>query len=111
MRTVKLVLVAPILMALMIVMSANMAPVELHLIPEHVAPDLPTLPGAPLALVIVVAFLAGTVMGMLVELIRESKFRRRLNERQREVSALRDENMRLARRLNERGEDAADLVG
>ena len=111
MRTVKYAIILLIAIALMVVMAANMTPVELHLIPERFAPGLPTLPGIPIALVIVVAFLAGIIFGLLMEYVREGKHRRRLNEKRREVSDLRDTNAKLAKRLTDKGDDVAAITG
>lgn len=109
MRTIKLVLVVLIGIALMLVMAANMNPVTIYLIPESFAPGLPALTEIPLAWIIVAAFVGGLVLGMLMELIREGKFRRRLDLKRREVSELRDENVRLAKRLSAHGDDVAAI--
>lgn len=105
MRTLRLVILVVLLLALMIIMAANWTPVDLHLAPSKVLPGLPVLTGVPLAMVIVAALLAGFIIGLLIEFIREAKDRRKLTEKRREVGSLRDENARLARRLEERGDE------
>ena len=111
MRTLKLAIIILIAICLMVVMTANMTPVNLHLLPERFAPGLPTLQSVPLALIIVVVLVAGIIVGMLMELLRESKFRRRLDEKRREVSTLRDENAKLAQRLAQHGDEVGALPG
>ncbi|MEM0987973.1 MAG: LapA family protein [Pseudomonadota bacterium] len=109
MRTLKYSMIAAIGIALILVMSANWTVVDLHLLPSAFAPGLPMLPGVPLTLIIVTAFFGGLVIGMLMELIRESKHRRRLDQKRREVADLRDENTRLTRRLSQLGDDVTAL--
>ena len=111
MQTIRWVIAILILIAVMILMAANMAPVELHLIPERFAPGLPTLPGVPLALIIVVALVAGILIGFLMEFARETKHRRRLSQKRREVASLRDENAILARKLGDQGDEVAAIRG
>ncbi|MEM7745453.1 MAG: LapA family protein [Pseudomonadota bacterium] len=111
MRTLKYAVIIVIAIALMIVMAANMAPVELHLIPERFAPGLPVLAGVPIALVIVCAFVGGLIIGMLMEMIRERKYRQRLEDKRREVASLKDENGKLSKRLTELGDDVAAATG
>lgn len=111
MRTIRTVIALLILLGVMILMAANMTPVELHLIPERFAPGLPTLPNVPVALIIVVALLAGIAIGFLMEFARETKHRRRLDQKRREVASLRDENASMARKLTDQGDEIAAIRG
>lgn len=111
MRTIRAVIAILILVAVMILMAANMTPVELHILPERFAPGLPTLQSVPVALIIVVALLAGIVIGFLMEFAREAKHRRRLNLKRREVSELRETNAQLAGKLTHQGDEIAAIRG
>ena len=99
MRTVRLTIAVLVLLVVMILMAANMTPVELYLAPQKFLPGLPTLKGVPVALIIIVALLTGILVGFLMEFARAAKDRRKLAEKRRELSDLRDENLKLARRL------------
>lgn len=93
-------------LALMLVLAANMAPVDLNILPSALGIPFFSLKGIPLAMVIVMALLVGTLFGLLIEFFREGKHRSKLAEKRRELVRLREENERLARRL---GEDAEEL--
>ncbi|MEM1162232.1 MAG: LapA family protein [Pseudomonadota bacterium] len=97
MRTIKLILVIVIALALMLVMAANWAPVDLYLVPKSVGADALSLKDVPLALVIVLAASIGLILGFLIEFLRESKFRSMLNEKRAEIGRLKSENARLAK--------------
>ena len=99
MRTIRLVIAVLLLVVVMVLMSANMAPVDLHLVPQKLALGLPHLSGVPLALIIVVTLLVGIIIGFLMEFAREAKDRRSLAAKRREVGELRERNERLAKRL------------
>ena len=73
MRTIKSVLLIVIAVAVMLVMAANMAKVELHLLPSALAADGWSVT-APLAGVIVVSVLAGIVLGLILGSIGEQNF-------------------------------------
>lgn len=110
MRTVRLVILAVLLVILMVLMAANWNPIDLQLAPPQLMPGLPVLVGVPLALVIVAALLAGIVIGLLMEFIREAKDRRKLSEKRRQVNELRDENARLTKRLQAHGDEIGALT-
>ena len=107
MRTLKLIVMALIVLALVLVMTANMAPVSLRLTPEILGLDILILPEVPLAVVIIASVLVGFLWGMLLEYVREGKHRKRLDQTRRELGALREENDQLAAKL---GDEAADLL-
>ncbi len=110
MRTVRLIIAIVLLLIVMILMAANMTPVELFLVPQKILPGLPSLTGVPLALIIICALLTGIVIGFLMEFAREAKDRRQLAEKRTEVGALRDENQKLARRLESHGDEIGALT-
>ncbi|MFK7942228.1 MAG: lipopolysaccharide assembly LapA domain-containing protein [Paracoccaceae bacterium] len=111
MRTIRSVIAILLLIAVAIIMAANMTPVDLHLIPERFAPGLPTLKSVPVALVIVLALLAGILIGFLMEFARETKHRRRLDQKRREVASLRDKNAELSSKLEDEGDEIAAIRG
>jgi uncharacterized integral membrane protein len=107
MRTLKLVIAVALGLALMIVVAANMDPVELRLLPEALGVSFGTLSGVPLALVIVGTFLLGFLVGELVEFTRERKYRVLLGEKRRELALVREENERLARQTGVKDDELA----
>jgi uncharacterized integral membrane protein len=110
MRTLKLVIALAIGLVLMLVVAANMAPVDLRLFPEALGIDIGSLDDVPLALVIVATFLVGFLVGELVEFTRERKYRALLSEKRRELALALDENQRLAQRAGVRDDELA-LIG
>ena len=111
MRTIKLVILVVIALALMLVLSANMAPVNLHLLPAAMGINLFSVNDVPLSFVIVIAVLTGFLIGLLMEYLREGKHRANLARKRRELSNLREENAKLAARIEEKGDDLAMLPG
>jgi lipopolysaccharide assembly protein A len=107
MSTLKLVLAIVLGLALMIVVAANMAPVDLHLVPKVLGIADTSVRGVPLAIVIVGTFLLGFLVGELVEFTRERKYRAQLGQKRRELAAVREENERLARQVGVKDDDLA----
>ena len=107
MRTLKLVIALVIGLMLMLVVAANMAPVDLRLFPEALGLDFGSLDDVPLALVIVAVFLLGFLVGELVEFTRERKHRVQLAEKRRELAQVRDENQRLAQKVGVKDDELA----
>ncbi len=110
MRTIKLIILVIIGLALMLLLAANMAPVDLHLLPAALNVDLFSLTGVPLSMVIVAAVLVGFLIGLLMEFLREGKHRSNLARKRRELNELREENARLAARLEESGNELAVIA-
>ncbi|MEM1277438.1 MAG: LapA family protein [Pseudomonadota bacterium] len=86
---------------LVVLGMGNMAPVDLHLVPEEVAGSELAIKQIPLAMVILAAFLLGLVVGEILEWARETKHRRAASSRGREVT-------KLQRELNSVKEKVAD---
>jgi uncharacterized integral membrane protein len=107
MRTLKLVIALVMGLVLMLVVAANMEPVDLRVFPEALGIDIGSLNNVPLALVIVAAFLLGFLVGELVEFTRERKYRALLAEKRRELALVRDENQRLAQRAGVKDDELA----
>jgi len=100
-RLIKLMVIAAIAIVLVAVGVANMAAVDLHLLPQGLGGESLTLRGVPLAVVILVSILVGVVLGEVFEWARESKHRRSARNGAMEVAALRKENAILRRRLGD----------
>ena len=101
-RLLKWLVLAVICAALVVLGVANMAPVDLHLVPSGVVGTDLSLRGVPLAAVILAAILLGVVIGEVFEWVRETKHRRRASQRGREVEKLQAEVASLKRRLGEK---------
>lgn len=110
MRTIKSVLLIVIAVIVMLVMAANMASVELNLLPRALAAGGWSIK-APLAGVIVVSVLTGILLGFLIEYLREAKHRRRLGENRSEIARLKAENARLSKQAGGHGDDLPGLIG
>lgn len=105
-RLIKLLVLGAIAAVLVILGVANMAPVDLRMLPAGLGGEALTLRGIPLAGVILLSILVGVVLGEVFEWAREHKHRRNARDRAREVEALRHENAKLKRRV---GGDDDDL--
>ncbi|MDT8342992.1 MAG: LapA family protein [Thermohalobaculum sp.] len=101
-RLIKWAILATLCAALVVLGVANMAPVDLRLLPPGVVSADLALVGVPLAAVILAAMLLGVVIGELFEWLREHKHRRTASERNREVERLRAEIVALKRRLGDK---------
>jgi len=110
MRTIKLVILSVIALGLMLLIAANMAPVDLHLLPAALGINLFSMTGVPLSLVIVAAIALGFIIGLLIEYLREGKHRTNLARKRREIAELREENARLAALLEEKGDEIAVIA-
>lgn len=105
MRTVKLVIAVVVALALMIVVAANMEPVDLELWPQQFGIGTLGVYGVPLALVIFLALAIGFLVGELVEWSRERKYRAELEVKRRRIAELQDENDRLIRKMGRRDDE------
>jgi len=110
MRVLKLVLAVIIGLALMIIVAANMEPVDLELWPAQFGIGTLGLYGVPLALVIFVTLAIGFLLGMIVEWNRERSTRACLNRTNRRIAELESENQRLLRRTGA-ADDELMLIG
>lgn len=105
MRTVKLIVLGLLAVILIVLGVANMAPVDLYLLPATFFGDSFGVKGLPLAVVILAAVLMGILAGLVIEFLREHKHRRVAEEKRREIVRLREEVTRLRVRLGEREDD------
>ena len=99
MQSIRIALAVVIGLFLMLVISANMTPVDIHVLPPGMGIDIEGPKAVPLALVITGALLAGILIGLLIEFTREAKFRRQVERNRIEIRRLREENEKLAERL------------
>ena len=106
MRTIKLLILLILAAGLIVLGVANMAPVDLQLLPRSVATPGTTIEQVPLTAILFGAVAIGIVVGFLLEWLREAKHRRLAAEKKREVGRLRSEIARLSTRL---GDDSDDL--
>ncbi|MEM7057870.1 MAG: LapA family protein [Pseudomonadota bacterium] len=110
MRAIKLGLVIVIGLAAMMIIAANWTPVDLNLLPTAMGLAGLSYPQVPLALIIVAAVLAGFVLAQLLELLKGGSMRRRLDQKTREISRLRQENARLTEKTGDEDEDLQQLL-
>ena len=111
MRAIKLAIIVVLGIALMMIIAANWTPVSLHLLPEALGVERFTYPNVPLALIIVAAVLVGFILAQLLEMLKGSADRRRLNQKAQEISRLRKENARLSSLVQDEDQDLQALVG
>ncbi|WP_424931511.1 lipopolysaccharide assembly protein LapA domain-containing protein [Amaricoccus macauensis] len=112
MRTIKLILLGIILLAIVVLGLANREPVTLELLPQGLAH---LVPGAsidlPLFVVILAAILVGLVLGYLFEYLREYKHRKRARQKQQEATQLNREVDQLRKETKRPKDDVLALLG
>lgn len=95
--------------ALIVLGAANMASVDLYLLPPGLFGERWGIDGIPLAVVLLAAVLAGIVIGQILEFFRERKHRRVAEEKRREIIELRREIGRLKADLGDRADQLPRL--
>ncbi len=105
MRTVKLIVLGLLAVILITLGVANMAAVELYLLPAALFGDSFSIKGLPLAVVILAAVLMGILAGLVIEFMREHKQRNVAAEKRREIVRLRQEVTRLRTKLGDREDE------
>lgn len=111
MRTLKLLLLGLILLAIVVLSLANREVVTLHLLPEGMARVMPLSIPLPQFVVILLSIVVGVVIGYLLEWLREHKHRRRASEKAREAAQLNREVERLRRESGKAEDDVLALLG
>ena len=101
MRLIKLLLLTVVVLVFIVLGVANMTPVDLKLLPAFLGRDDLQVSAIPLAAVILVSFLAGLLIGLLIEFLRETKHRSEASRRRREVGKLKKEVTVLAKKAGE----------
>lgn len=110
MKTLKLIIAAIIGLMLMVVVAANMEPVDVELWPREFGIGTLGVYGVPLALVIFVSLALGFLLGELAEWGRERRHRKRLSAGRRKITELQTENDRLLRRMGAE-DDEIEVIG
>jgi uncharacterized integral membrane protein len=105
MRTIKVIVFGLLAIILIALGVANMAAVDLYLLPAALFGDGFSIRGLPLAVVIMAAGLIGILIGLVLEFFREHKHRRMAEEKRREIVQLRQEVTRLRAKLGDRGDN------
>ena len=105
MRTVKLIVLGLLAVMLIALGVANMATVDLYLLPAALFGDSFSIKGIRLAVVILAAVLMGILAGLVIEFLREHKQRRVAEEKRREIVRLRQEIARLRAKVGDRDEE------
>ncbi len=105
MRTIKLIVLGLLAMILIALGVANMAAVDLYLLPAALFGDGFSIKGLPLAVVILAAVLLGILVGLVIEFLREHRQRKVAEEKRREIVQLRHELSRLQAKLGDRDDE------
>jgi len=105
MRAIKMIVLGLLAVLLIALGVANMAAVDLYLLPAGLTGDEFGVKGIPLAAVILMAVFLGIVIGLFMEFIRERKHRVVADDKRREIVMLRQEIARLRARLGDKGDD------
>lgn len=112
MRTIKLILLALILLGIVVLAIANREPVTVQLLPADMASLAPNAKVTlPLFAHGFIAILVGMVLGYLLEYLRETKHRRRASERTREAERLTREVDELRKTTNNPKDEIVALLG
>lgn len=111
MRTVKILLLALILIAIVVLAVANRGDVTLNLLPEGMDRVMPLSIQLPLFVVILGAVVVGMAVGYLFEWLREHKHRRRASQKSQEAVRLNREVERLRRETGRPEDDVLALLG
>jgi uncharacterized integral membrane protein len=111
MRTLKLLLLGLILLAIVVLALANRDPVTLHLLPEGMARVMPLSIQLPLFVVSLISIVVGMVIGYLLEWLREHKHRRRATQKSREAAQLNREVEKLRKETGRHEDDVLALLG
>ncbi|MFO1207961.1 MAG: LapA family protein [Amaricoccus sp.] len=111
MRTLKLLLLAVILIVLVVLALANRQVVTLHLLPEGMARVLPASIDLPLYVVCLLSMVVGVLIGYLFEWLREHKHRRRASRQAREAARLNAEVERMRKQTGRGQDEVLALIG
>jgi uncharacterized integral membrane protein len=111
MRTLKLLALGLILLAIVVLSLANREVVTLHLLPEGMSRVMPLSIPLPQFVVILLSIVVGVVIGYLLEWLREHKHRRRASQKSREAARLNREVERLRKESGKAEDDVLALLG
>lgn len=113
MRYVKILFLVIVAVAAVILAIANRGPVTLRLWPEAMTMPEPIASWPhevtlPIYVALLAAVFLGLLIGMVLELLRETDHRRQERRYKAEAAKLKQENQRLAKKA---GEDEDDILG
>jgi uncharacterized integral membrane protein len=111
MRLLKLILLAAILLAIVVLALANRDPVTLNLLPGGMARLMPVSLQVPLFVVSLVSIVVGMVLGYLLEWLREHKHRRSASQKTREAAQLSRDMDRLRKQTGRPEDEVLALIG
>lgn len=111
MRTIKLILLAVILIVIVVLAIANREVVTLKLMPEGLAGITQQTIQLPLYAVGLLSIVTGMVLGYVLEWLREHKHRRRAADKAREAAALDRELTRVRKKAAKTDDDVLALLG
>jgi uncharacterized integral membrane protein len=111
MRTLKLLVLGLILLAVVVLAVANREAVILHLLPPGLDRVMALSIELPLFVVILVSVVAGMVLGYLLEWLREHKHRRRAAQKEQEAARLHREVAHLRKETGRPEDDVLALLG
>jgi len=110
MRIIKLILLALIMAAVVVLAVANREPVTLHLLPAGLSSIATHSIQLPLWVVGLASILTGMLLGYILEWLREHKHRRRATQKTREAAALNREVGKLRKEAG-KDDDVLALLG
>lgn len=111
MRTLKILLIGVILVALVILALANRGPVTLHLLPQGLDRVMSLSVNLPLYAVILASVVVGMIVGYLLEWLREHKHRRRASQKATEAARLHRQVAQLRKDTGRPEDDVLALIG
>jgi lipopolysaccharide assembly protein A len=111
MRTIKYILLALILAAIVLLAVANRGVVTLHLLPQGLDRVMARSIELPLFVVILGSIVVGMVLGYLLEWLREHKHRRRAAQKAQEAARLNREVAQLRKDTGRPEDDVLALLG
>ena len=109
-RTIKLILLALILIAIVVLSVANRGMVTLHLLPQGLSGVFQSSIELPLFLVSLISILVGMVLGYILEWLREHRHRRRATEKAREAEKLTREVDKMRKQTGQGKDDVLALL-
>ena len=110
MRYIRYGFYAVLMLVLVILALANRQSVTLGLLPEQLADFFPVSIELPLFVVIMLAALAGLMVGYVLEFFREHKVRREAAEKKREAAYLAQEVKTLKKEAGKEDDDVLALI-
>jgi lipopolysaccharide assembly protein A len=111
MRTLKLLALGLILVAIVVLAVANRETVVLHLLPQGLDRVMPLSRELPLFVVILASVVLGMALGYLLEWLREHKHRRRASRKAQEAARLNREVAQLRKETGRPEDDVLALLG